>query len=230
MRKFKLSDSEVRLLLLFLSILMFAAAYFLSFQRNMERAEEIEALNEQDRATVQLLESMVARRPAIEAQTEEYRQEIADIIAKYPPTVPTEKAIEIVQDIEDRTGMTVSSIGFSMNNLVLDLASSAPMVDEDGQAASSGVYSIGYSDTIGMSYEATYSDFKDMIAYIHGLSDRMTISSVSATYDSVNDMVSGGITVNMYYLTNTGKEYIAPNIPNNDKGVPNIFLDRGGSE
>lgn len=230
MKKFKLSDSETRLLLLFLAILMFACAYFLSFQKNMERAEEIEARNVEDRATVELLESMVARRPAIEAQTEEYRQVIADIIAKYPSAVPTEKVIEIVQDIEDRTGMSVSSISFSMNNLVVDLAYAVQTEDADGQAVSSGVYSIGYRDSIGMSYEANYSDFKEMIDYIHGMSDRMTISSISATYDSVNDMVSGGITVNMYYLTNTGKEYVDPNIMNNNKGVTNIFFERGGNE
>lgn len=227
MKKIKLSDSEIRLLLLFLAVLMFVAAYFLSFQRNIERAEKIEAQNEEDRATVQLLESMVARRPAIEAQTEEYRQTIADIVAKYPPAVPTEKAIEIIQEIEDRTGMRVSNISFSMNNQVVNLAASTQTMGEEGQVVLTGVYSVGYRDTIGMSYEAEYSDFKEMIAYIHGLSDRMTISSVSASYDKENGMISGVITVNMYYLTNTGREYDEPNITNSNKGVPNIFLERG---
>lgn len=227
MKKIKLSDSEIRLLLLFLAVLMFVAAYFLSFQRNIERAEKIEAQNEEDRATVQLLESMVARRPAIEAQTEEYRQTIADIVAKYPPAVPTEKAIEIIQEIEDRTGMRVSNISFSMNNQVVNLAASTQTMGEEGQVVPTGVYSVGYRDTIGMSYEAKYSDFKEMIAYIHGLSDRMTISSVSASYDKENGMISGVITVNMYYLTNTGREYDEPNITNPNKGVPNIFLERG---
>lgn len=227
MRKVKLSDSEVRLLLLFLAILMFAGAYFLSFQRNMERAEEMEAKNETDRAYVEMLESMVARRPLIEAQTEEYRQTVMDIIAKYPSDVPTEKAIEIIQQIEDRVGVHMGSISFSVGNTVADLGVGAWTEDEDGQVVLMDVPSVGYRDTLGMSYDADYRDFKELVAYIGELADRTTIPSITASYDSVTGKVSGSITINMFYLTATGKEYIAPDVTGKRKGVSNIFLDRG---
>lgn len=226
MRAFKLSDSEKRLLLLFLAVLMFAAAYFLSFQRNIDRAEEIEAQNVEDQAYVDLLESMVARRPQIEAQTLEYRQTIEEIIAKYPPDVPTEKVITIIQELEDRTGVTVNNISFSMDNIIVDLSTSA--VADDG-AYSAGVYSVGYRDTIGMTYYATYSDFKRMISYINGLSDRTTIPSITAVYDSDSGFVSGVISINMFYLTDTGREYEVPEITGNRKGVQSIFNPNGSS-
>lgn len=241
MRKIKLSDSEIRLLLLFLAVLMFAGAYFLSFQKNMERAREIEVQNEEDRAFVELLESMVARRDEVEAQTEEYHQIISDIIAKYPSDVPEEKEIEIVQGIEDRTGVSVSSISFSMYNEVVNLASGAWTMnaedengteDEEGvesQTVLAGVPSVGYRNTLGMNYTAEYSDLKEMVDYINGLSDRTTISAISASYDNGTGNISGSITVNMYYLTNTGREYVAPHIIGIGKGVPDIFRSGGGS-
>lgn len=224
MKKFKLSDSEIRLLLVFLAVVMFAAAYFFSFQKNVERAQEVEAQNEEDEAFAELLESMVARRPAIEAQTREYRQTIADIIAKYPPYVPTEKAIEIIQQLENRTGVHVRNISFSMNNVIVSLEDYTWVEDAEVQAASAGAASVGYRDTLSMSYEAEYSEFKEMVAYIDRMTDRTTIPSITASYDSSTGYVSGAVTVNMFYLTETGKEYETPDITGISKGLRNIFV------
>lgn len=229
MRKFKLSESETRLLLLFLAVLMFAGAYFLSFQRNVTRAEEMEAKNEEDQEFVQMLESMVAQQSLIEAQTEEYNQTIEDIIAKYPSDVPTAKAITIIQEIENRSGASVSSINFSMGNQVVDLSGDEAAEGTEGGTASTGVESMGYRDTIGMNYEATYTDFKNMISYINGLTDRTTIPSITAAYDSETDKITGVITIDMFYLTNTGKEYDAPNITGISKGVTDIFRSGNGT-
>lgn len=231
MKKKRLTDSEIRLLLVFLAVLMLAAAYFFSFQRNVERAEEIEAQNEEDKAFAEMLESMVARRPQIEAQTEEYRQTIRDIIAKYPSYVPTEKAIEIIQQIENRTGVHMRSIGFSMAGLVISLDGYSWVEDEGGQVTSTGASSVGYRDTLSMSYEAGYDDFKDMVDYIGRLTDRTTVPSITASYDSSTGNVSGAVTINMYYLTETGKEYEKPDITGIRKGLSNIFIGgTGGRE
>ena len=232
MRKTKLSDSELRLLLVFLAVLMFAGAYFLSFQKNVSLAQEIEAQNDEDRDFVELLESMVARRAQIEAQTEEYHQVIEDIVAKYPADVPEEKAITIIQEIEDRTGASVDNISFTMGTLIATLDGAAVTEyaeDTEGQNMLSAEPSIGYRDTLSMRYEAGYSDFKRMIDYINGLSDRMTIPSITAAYDNGTGNISGMITVNMFYLTNTGREYEVPGITGISKGLRDIFRSGGGT-
>ena len=54
----------------------------------------------------------------------------------------------------------------------------------------------------------------------------MTISDTSASFDSETGGLSGTMTLNMYYLMNTGKEYIPPEFEGISKGVTNIF---GGS-
>lgn len=262
MRKRKLTDSETRLLLLFLSVVMVMGAYFLSFRKNVVLAEEIEAENGENKAYIEMLESMIARRAEVEAQTEGYYQAIEDIIAKYPSYVPTEKAIEIIHEVENRSGAHVSSISFSMDNVVVNLADNAgteyveeeyaedeyleedylsdEYLEEDyltdeyagdtgSEIALTGMSSIGYRDTLGISYEARYSDLKKMVAIINGLSDRTTISSITAAYDNATGNISGTVTVNMYYLTNTGKEYDAPNVTGMSKGVPDIFRSGDGT-
>lgn len=255
MGKKKLTDSEIRLLLVFLSALMLVAAYFLSYQKNMDLAREMEARNEEDRDYIEMLESMVSRRSEVEAQTEGYHQAIDDIIAKYPSELPTEKAIEIIHEMESQTGVTVNNINFSMGNMVVGLSGNEgtyaeeeyveeEYIDEEyldeaiteeeytesaGSEADMAVSgSVGYRDTLSMSYVAAYSDLKRMIAYVEGLSDRTTIPSITAAYDSGTDNISGSITINMYYLTKTEREYEEPVVPGK-KGVSNIFRSDDGT-
>ena len=236
MKKIKLSDSEIRLLLMLFALIMLAGAYFFSFQKNVTRAGEIEAQNERDQQTVGKLESMVGRQAEVEAQTEEYRQFVRDVIAKYPPQVPTEKAIVIVQELEQLSGVHVTNISFSMDNVIGSLASAVagePTVSDGTEGTQSagpavGTY-LGYYDTLALTYEAEYTALKDIASYIAGLRDRATIPAVTAAYDSETGNLSGVITVNMFYLTNTGKEYEAPRITGMDKGVEDIFRSGGGS-
>lgn len=213
-KKKKISDSELRLLLLLLSVVLLAAAYFFVYDRNVKAAQELEAQNEIDRATVARLEGMVAVRAQVEAETEQLRQNIKDIIAKYPSDMTTEKAITILQNIENNTGMDVPNVSFLMNNLLMNFTY---------PAEETNIPPTGYYASLSMNYTASYGNFKQMLAYIASLKDRMIAPTVSVTYDQVTDMVSGSIMMNLFYLKDTGKEYEAPVIYDIDKGVESIF-------
>lgn len=213
-KKKKISDSELRLILLLLSVVLLAAAYFFVYDRNVKAAQELEDQNKIDSETVARLEAMVAVRAQVEAETEQLRQNINDIVAKYPADMTTEKAITVLQNIEDYTGMDVPNVSFLINNLVMNFTY---------PSEETGVPPSGYYASLSMNYTASYAHFKNMLAYIASLQDRMTAPVVSVTYDQVTDMVSGSITMNLFYLRDTGKEYVAPVIPGIDKGVESIF-------
>ena len=76
---------------------------------------------------------------------------------------------------------------------------------------------------IGIRYEAGYAGLKEMIAYVNNFKDRTTISQFTANYDDSTGKLNGEMTLNMYYLENTGKEYVPPVFPNMSKGVMSIF-------
>lgn len=213
-KKKKMGESEMKLILILLALLLLAGAYFLIFRRSVSAAVVLEEQNEVDRKTVSELEDMERRRAQVETETEEYKQLIRDIIEKYPSDVPTEKAITIVQDSENYAGIHILSIGFSMKNLVLDFTRSS---DETPDIPT------GYYAELTLNYDVNYQGLKDVFAYLGKLEDRMTVPTVSASYDPVTDMLSGAITINMYYLENTGKEYVPPVLPGIDKGVDSIF-------
>lgn len=213
-KKRKLTDSELRLILLMLAVLLLVATYFLVYNKSMTAAQELEAQNEIDAATVRTLEAMVDRREEVEAETAALRQNVQDIVAKYPADLTTEKAVVIVQDMEDFTELEISSVSFMMGNLLMNFTY---------PSEETNIPPIGYYSTLALSYEASYDGYKELLDYISRLEDRTVSPSVTATYDSVADMVSGSITVNLYYLKYTGKEYEAPEIFGIDKGVESIF-------
>lgn len=214
MKKAKLSDSEIKLILLLLALLLLAGAYFLVYRRSVTAATALEEQNKIDQATVDQLENMKRRRSQVEAGTENMKQYIQEIIKRYPSDLTTEKAIAIVQDIELYSPVLISSINFRMDNLIMNFTHSSEEVPTPPT---------GYNATLALSYSTTYEGFKNMLRYIAAREDRMTVPSVSVTYDPVTDLVSGTITFNMFYLRNTGKEYVPPVIYGVDKGVESIF-------
>ncbi|MGO5069364.1 hypothetical protein [Roseburia faecis] len=84
----------------------------------------------------------------------------------------------------------------------------------------------GYYASIGVKFTADYIGLKDMILFTNQFKDRMTITNFDVNSDSETGGVSGQMTINMYYLTNTGKDYVPPVFENMSNGKNNIF---GGS-
>lgn len=264
MNKIKISDSDKRLLIIFFAIVLLACSYFFVFNKGMNQASELEAQNAEDSAKVQQMQQMEASLPQVKENIENMKQTQADIIAKYPSDMTTEKSIESLQDYEDHSSdFHITDITFAMRMPLVGTAdttaadSSADTADEttdgttdsaagdtsatadtqstgdgtddattdasaDTSADTSGNVT-GYYASIGIRYEASYSGLKEMIAYVNEFKDRTTITQFSATFDDATGKLTGEMTLNMYYITNTGKDYVPPVFDFMPKGVSNIF-------
>lgn len=193
MKKFVITDAEKKLLFIVLGIVLLVCAYFFGFTKLNEQAAAIEASNKQDEAEVTRLEGMVSKQAETQAETEQFKQNIEKIIAKYPVAVPQEKAIYLVQQFEDITLMDVDSIAFSMDNTVQNFS---------GDNAPVGKYA-----NLGISYSASYNSFKDFLKYVTEQEDRTVVPTITANFDETTGLLKGNLNYKMYYLTNTEKEY-----------------------
>lgn len=260
MNKIKISDSDKRLLIIFFAIVLLACSYFFVFNKGMNKASELEAQNAEDSAKVQQMQQMEASLPQVKKNIENMKQTQADIIAKYPSDMTTEKSIESLQDYEDHSSdFHITDITFAMRMPLVGAAdtttadSSADTADEttdgttdsaaddtsattDTQSTEDGTDDAttdasadtsrnvaGYYASIGIRYEASYSGLKEMIAYVNAFQDRTTITQFTAAFDDATGKLTGEMTLNMYYITNTGKEYVPPVFDFMPKGVSNIF-------
>lgn len=263
MNKIKISDSDKRLLIIFFAIVILACSYFFIFNKGMTKASELEAQNEQDSAKVQQMQQMEASLPQVKENIENMKQTQADIIAKYPSDMTTEKSIESLQDYEDHSSdFHITDITFAMRMPLVGAAdttatgsstdetdSSADTADgaadsaaddtsaaadtqsagekTDDAAADASADTVGnvagYYASIGIRYEASYNGLKEMIAYVNAFQDRTTITQFTAAFDDATGKLTGEMTLNMYYITNTGKDYVPPVFDFMPKGVSNIF-------
>lgn len=252
MNKIKLSDSDKRLLIIFLAILMVVVSYFFFFTKSMSKASDIEDGNTKDKAQVQQMEQMEAALPQVRESMKNLKQKQADIIAKYPSDIKTEKVIWILQDIEDHNDYHISDITFTMSNplqITPDVSdttdtsadeSSSDTTEEttntettddsSTDTATNNVPAVtGYYASIGVKYDATYEGLKDMLAYVNEYSDRITITDFSSSVDSETGRLTGEMTFSMYVITNTGKDYVEPKFDMMLKGVQNIFGNNAGT-
>ncbi len=267
MNKIKISDSDKRLLIIFFAIVILACSYFFIFNKGMTKASELEAQNEQDSAKVQQMQQMEASLSQVKENIENMKQTQADIIAKYPSDMTTEKSIESLQDYEDHSSdFHITDITFAMRMPLVGAAdtttadSSADTADSSTETADGAADSAaddtsattdttadtqstgdgtddaatdasadttgdvaGYYASIGIRYEASYNGLKEMIAYVNAFQDRTTITQFTAAFDDATGKLTGEMTLNMYYITNTGKEYVPPVFDFMPKGVSNIF-------
>lgn len=263
MNKIKISDSDKRLLIIFFAIVILACSYFFIFNKGMTKASELEAQNEQDSAKVQQMQQMEASLPQVKENIENMKQTQADIIAKYPSDMTTEKTIESLQDYEDHSSdFHITDITFAMRMPLVgaaDTTAAGSSTDEtdgsadtadvagdsaagdtsaaaDTQSAADGTDDAaadastdtvgdvaGYYASIGIRYEASYNGLKEMIAYVNAFQDRTTITQFTAAFDDATGKLTGEMTLNMYYITNTGKDYVPPVFDFMPKGVSNIF-------
>ena len=251
MNKIKLSDSDKRLLIIFLAILMVVVSYFFFFTKSMSKASDIEDGNTKDKAQVQQMEQMEAALPQVRENMKNLKQKQADIIAKYPSDIKTEKVIRILQDIEDNNDYHISDITFAMRNPLqitpdvsdttdtatdtsgTDTSEADTQSSDDGSDSGNGETAAvnavtGYA-SIGVKYDATYEGLKDMLAYVNEYSDRITITDFSSSMDSETGRLTGDMTFNMYVITNTGKDYVEPKFDIMLKGVQNIFGGNAGA-
>jgi hypothetical protein len=82
---------------------------------------------------------------------------------------------------------------------------------------------IGYQSTVTFEYKATYKQLKNVIDYINGNPNRMSIGNMTVTFDSDTGDLTGEMSVLMYSLAGTGKVYEEPFVDGIATGNKNMF-------
>lgn len=136
-----------------------------------------------------------------------------------------EKSIIMVKAMEekDNVGVNLPNLSFSKPSLLTTVK--MPIISE----SEAGEYSIGYYDvslwreTLSSNYKCTYEQLKKMIDFVNNYPERMNIESIQIAYNSEDGGLTGDMTINLFAVTGTGKEYVEPDISGLSMGVGNIF-------
>lgn len=214
----KVSKKEIYLLLALVGIAIAFCAWQFGFKK-------INADTEVLRTDTATLQKEIDKYSAIKNNIELYQKGIEDasnsiaaVLNEFPADILPEDMIMFGRELEKNDISTVvSGVNFGTNSNVFN-ATSHPIESTSVPVS----YSL-YQNPTTLSYTTSYDGFKDMVDYIYGHKNRMSIDTFSLSYDATSGLLSGSSIVNMYYVTGTDKEYTQQNLSGVGIGTDNIF-------
>lgn len=120
----KMSMRDKRILLMLLGIVVFALGYFLVFQPQMAKAEEIEAQNVPLREKLNQLVEIEENQDYYISETNKYNQHVTDYTNMFPSDVKEEDAVLLGKGMEDKLGMWIFKMDFADQEFVASLDTS----------------------------------------------------------------------------------------------------------
>jgi Tfp pilus assembly protein PilO len=206
---------EKKLLIALIGVLAVAYSYFFIFRPTAEKNEDLSNENTQLSARLSDLKGKQDKEEEYVSETVRLNLEVETLLKEYPSYLMYENEIMDVVDLENRTGVSVSSL------TILDpVAVSVDTQSSEGDAADQYVL---YDVNTNLSYTATYSVMKNMLDRIVSVQNKRSISTFSATLDNSTGEITGVLNFDSYFIYGQEKNYESANIPDIKHGTNNIF-------
>lgn len=221
----KSNGNDVKAFFLVFVMVIIAAvlAYVYLYRPLVEKRNTLEQENYDLEVRLINLKNLAVEEDVFKLGINESSKTIKQVMNHYSAGNTPEKSIMMIDRLEQKIGISLPNLSFGQPTVLSTVQ--MPMVTETAD----GTYSIEYYDvnllreTLSTNYSCTYEQLKKMIDYINAYPERMNIDSISIVYDSETNGLKGNLTLNLFAVTGTGKEYVAPEISGLSMGTGNIF-------
>lgn len=219
----KVSDRDKKLLLIvIIAIIVFGAwKLFGIFDEALtENEKTLKAKNE--RYTDLVVKS--ANRKQYLDDTSNFDTQRLDLLNSYNANLSQEQTLVFLGMVEYNTGVWLKQVGFSEISTVYTFGN----VSSSNPGKSSGsVYStdyVGIKTSMTLAYECSYDGLKDVLKYLEKFGKKATISNISFAYAETSDTVSGTMTMTLYAIKGSDREFTNPTISDVAVGTDNLFV------
>lgn len=221
----KTNGNDVKAFFLVFILVVIAAvlAYFYLYMPLTEKRNALLTENFELDGRLINLKNMAVDEDVFKLGINESSKSIKQLMNHYSAGNTPEKSIMMIDSLEQKIGISLPNLTFSQPTVLSTVQ--MPMVSETAD----GSYVIEYYDvellgeTLSTNYSCTYEQLKKMIDYINAYPERMNIDSISIAFDSETNGLKGNLTLNLFAVTGTGKEYKEPDISGLSMGNGNIF-------
>ncbi|MDD3414410.1 MAG: hypothetical protein PHY47_10465 [Lachnospiraceae bacterium] len=226
-----ISKKDTQLLIGLSGLLIAVLVFWFLYKPLTEKTEVLRNENVQLTARVAQLEQMAANESNYKSETQRMNNELTQTYNLFPSNVLTEDVIYLALNQEIVAPLTVQGIAIDASaqiyavsqNSISQNSISQNAVSENAVPEGNPSNVVLFNQPATFSYQSSYEGFKRSLDNICNNQNRMTIESVTAAYDNTTGLLTGSTKVNMYYLTGTGKGYIAPDFSNVPVGTNNLF-------
>ena len=242
----KISEKDLKALLILGCVLSFCVAYFIGYSIIYKSTIPINDENEQLQTRKAQLEAMELNRERMQAETKEYQEKYDEVVKEFPSKVTIQGIIMDMVNLEKETGTTkITSLNAVMNTLFYPEATvQAPVGDPDddvttpysgtsetgdgetpaeGEEQDNGTVTV-YKSTATLSVEQLpYSGLKKICEIARKHNTRMTIDSCNVQFGTNGGLLEGAIDISFYSLDGSKTGYKEPEVKGIDLGLSNIF-------
>lgn len=216
----RLSQKDMKLLIILLAILILAGAYQFVYVKNMDQLDVIQDENAQLQTKLMDLRNKESKRADVEKENEQIKKDITAKINAYGTGASNEKSIMFIRNIEIDNEVQIGSATLMEPAYFL-----SPVELDNG--TNPEVYNInameGYQSTVLIDFRSSYDGLKKSIDYINQYGEKSTIDEITISYDSETGNLGGTLSISSYHLMGPGRYYSDPVIGGVDIGMDNIF-------
>jgi len=221
-KKTNRNDVKAFFLVFILVIIAAVLAYIYLFMPLVEKRNTLLTENHEMDERLINLRNMAVDEDIFKMGINESSKSIKKLMNHYSAGNTPEKTIMMVDSMEKKVGIRLPNLTFSQPTLVTTVK--MPMVTENETGYAIEYYDVNLmQETLSTNYACTYEQLKKMIDYINAYPERMNIEAITIAYDTETNGLKGNITMNLFAVTGTGKEYTAPDISGLSMGTGNIF-------
>ncbi|HKL80576.1 MAG TPA: hypothetical protein VJ888_09110 [Mobilitalea sp.] len=231
MRMSKISDREIKLLLVVLILAILLGTYQLGYQKFHKKTLSLksENMNMLIGKNELLLKQLNGKKILVD--TEELKFKTDRILAKFPSSLTQEKSIMLITYLSQLSGMKIYSISFrdtsmfySPNTVSESSVNIEVAIPDHAEAGLKQGFNLkGYKTEVTFNYQTTYSGLKKCISQISNSEERMNISNLSAAFDNATGNLTGMMTLQMYAIDANESHYDGPVFDGVSIGRDNIF-------
>lgn len=234
--KRSLSERDMRLIYILLSLVIIACAYFLGFKKFQDMKNTVEQKNVELQKEVNNLRTMDQNKERVEADTAEKETKIHNIASHFPAEIRTQDVIYVLDELEkEDKSIKIPSEAFTMNQVyyqngqLMDAEGAATAATSETQTASGTVTSggtgyVSYRSTASFTCDTSYDALKKIVNFFNKNNRRMTIDNITISNLSGKKTLTCSMVVSMYSIGGTDEKYMAPNIKKKAAvGKKNIF-------
>lgn len=201
-------------------LLALAAFYFLFYRTYQEKTQELRDSNDALSARIADLKIYYDNEEQYVADAETIRGQLVELLDSFPAEVRVEDIIMETVAIENAAEIHYSNVGLSDREVLKEIDASVVLAANQEEYRNEICFirqNASYSNT------TDYDGLKAVVQEILSSEYRLGIENIAYTRNSYDGTLSGVIEVAFYSVTGTGKEYVAPNIPDYLSGTDNIF-------
>ena len=210
----KITPGQVKLLLLLLIVVLLFGAYRFGYQPINEKNEAVKAEIEDYTAKIRVLDAKITRKAEFEEGIKSVDAKAYKVFDLYGGGNTNEKTIMMLVALEEASEMSISNVSFGADTNIY-------YTNSVKSSTGLGVYM--FRQPLTISYRVTYDGMKKAIDFITEYKERMTIESVTASYDTLTGQLTGTMVLNLYSVIGGNAEYTAPSTGVTEFGTENIF-------